>query len=132
MAAAALCCATALMVPMLVMPLPCSVYACGANHQGQLGMGDTMPRETFECINALKGKAVDFVSVVRCMGLPPLVYCYSPARLTSVLSLCFFDWTLLCSPGRGLRRGLHGGGGGVHVGWGRLGTSGPPQAEAAR
>ena len=41
-----------------------SVYGCGANHQGQLGTGDTMPRETFTCVPKLKGKAVDFIAVV--------------------------------------------------------------------
>lgn len=41
-----------------------SVYAVGANHQGQLGMGDTMPREVFTCIPELRGKSVDFVSAV--------------------------------------------------------------------
>lgn len=40
-----------------------SVYTCGANHQGQLGLGDAMPRETFTCVPKLKGKSVDYISV---------------------------------------------------------------------
>jgi alpha-tubulin suppressor-like RCC1 family protein len=39
-----------------------SVYAVGVNHRGQLGMGDTRPRELFECIPVLKGRRVDTVS----------------------------------------------------------------------
>jgi hypothetical protein len=42
-----------------------STYAVGANHQGQLGMGDTMPREIFTVIPGLKGKGVDVVAAVR-------------------------------------------------------------------
>lgn len=38
-----------------------SVYVVGVNHRGQLGMGDTEPREQFECVPALMGRAVDSV-----------------------------------------------------------------------
>ncbi|KAA0177032.1 hypothetical protein FNF27_01362 [Cafeteria roenbergensis] len=38
-----------------------SVYVCGVNHRGQLGLGDTEPREQFECVPALMGRAVDAV-----------------------------------------------------------------------
>lgn len=39
-----------------------STYAVGVNHRGQLGFGDTTPREVFTCIPNLKGRVVDMVS----------------------------------------------------------------------
>lgn len=52
-----------------------SVYSVGANHQGQLGTGDTMPREVFTCIPGLRGKSVDFVSVVSIATLLAAKFC---------------------------------------------------------
>jgi len=45
-----------------------STYACGVNHVGQLGLGDSLPRETFRCISALRGKNVDQLSAVSSTG----------------------------------------------------------------
>ena len=41
-----------------------SVYTVGANHQGQLGLGDREPRNLFQVIESLRGKHVDMVFAV--------------------------------------------------------------------